>query len=228
MQQTNKTGFQSHYSLKIEYIEIDCKHQLAIEYPNIQKEVRQLMDKENNLEKKKWICLEPRAFKKVIMRLNTKNAEMVRDYYLNLEEAMFAYGEYTMNYLVEKTEREWKVCDGELSLAMEQLAIKDKELEDERKAREDSEKQRKIAELRAITLTRLNVAFQERAKTQIFYIATSKDNEFKIGLLKKRLSMYNTGNSGVHQDLTMFFVEVSNYKQMEMRMKELIYPFRST
>jgi hypothetical protein len=31
------------------------------------------------------------------MRLNTKNADVVRDYYLNLEEAMFAYGEYTMN-----------------------------------------------------------------------------------------------------------------------------------
>jgi isopropylmalate/homocitrate/citramalate synthase len=64
----------------------------------------------------------------------------------------------------------------------------------------------------------------------------AKDNEFKIGgvenhyLLKKRLSMYNTGSSGVHQELTMFFVffaEVSNYKQMEMRMKELIHPFRS-
>jgi hypothetical protein len=64
----------------------------------------------------------------------------------------------------------------------------------------------------------------------------AKDNEFKIGgvenhsLLKKRLSMYNTGNSGVHSELTMFFVyfaEVANYKQMEMRVKELIHPFRS-
>jgi hypothetical protein len=113
-------------------------------------------------------------------------------------------------------------------------------LEKEREAREEAEKQKKIAELRAVTLTRLNVAFQERAKTQIFYIVTSKvmakDNEFKIGgvenhsLLKKRLSMYNTGNSGVHSELTMFFVyfaEVANYKQMEMRVKELIHPFRS-
>jgi hypothetical protein len=42
--------------------------------------------------------------------------------------------------------------------------------------------------------------------------------------------MYNTGNSGVHSELTMFFVyfaEVANYKQMEMRVKELIHPFRS-
>jgi prophage antirepressor-like protein len=113
-------------------------------------------------------------------------------------------------------------------------------LEQECKARQEAEKQQKIAELRSLTLTRLNVAFQERVKTQIFYIVTSKlmagDNEFKIGgvenhsLLKKRLSMYNTGNSGVHLDLKMFFVflvEVSNYKQMEMRMKELLLPFRS-
>lgn len=135
----------------------------------------------------------------------------------------------------------------ELSESVAKLAIQEKEgiktrsmLEHERKAREEAERQQKIAELRSLTLQRLNVAFQERAKTQIFYIVTSiamsKDNEFKIGgvenhsLLKKRLSMYNTGNSGVHPELTMFFiflVEVSNYKQMEMRMKELIQPFRS-
>jgi hypothetical protein len=111
-------------SLKIEYNEIDYKHPLVLEYPCVQKEVK-LIPKQ--LDQKRWICLEPRAFKKVIMRLNTKNADVVRDYYLNLEEAMFAYGEYTMNYLVEKTERTRKIKDSEL---VEQLAIRDRSEEE--------------------------------------------------------------------------------------------------
>lgn len=133
-----------------------------------------------------------------------------------------------------------KVCLSLLALERQEGVKTRSMLEQECKARQEAEKQQKIAELRSLTLTRLNVAFQERVKTQIFYIVTSKlmagDNEFKIGgvenhsLIKKRLSMYNTGNSGVHLDLKMFFVflvEVSNYKQMEMRMKELLLPFRS-
>ena len=103
-----------------------------------------------------------------------------------------------------------------------------------------AEQQKKVAEFRSVTLNKLCVNYQERIKTQIYYIVTSevmaRDGEFKIGgvesksLLKKRLSMYNTGNSGVHPELVMnfvFLVEVANYKQMEMRMKELLLPFRS-
>ncbi len=40
-----------------------------------------------------------RNFKKAILRLNTKNAEVIRDYYLNLEEACFDYAEYQVNWL---------------------------------------------------------------------------------------------------------------------------------
>jgi hypothetical protein len=135
----------------------------------------------------------------------------------------------------------------QLESSKTQLAIKESELENERKAlevarkrAEEVELQKKVAELRAVTLHRLQVAYQERTRSQIFYICTSelmgRDNEFKIGgvenrsFLKKRLAMYNTGNSGVHPELRTFyvyFVEVSNYKQMESRMKELLAPFRS-
>jgi prophage antirepressor-like protein len=250
---------------EIQYVEIGCDDPLAIEYPSVQTEMK-LIPKQ--VEQKKWICLDMRDFKKAVMRLHTDNGDLVREYYLNLEELMFDYAEYTKMYLVAQREKEVSHMMHQLAIKDDQLAIKERseeelkreqeelrqELEDvekigvktrnmlekEREAREEAEKQKKIAELRAVTLTRLNVAFQERAKTQIFYIVTSKvmakDNEFKIGgvenhsLLKKRLSMYNTGNSGVHSELTMFFVyfaEVANYKQMEMRVKELIHPFRS-
>lgn len=81
-------------SHQILYEEIGYQHPLALEYPCIQKEIK-LIPKQ--LEQKKWICMDQRAFKKAVLRLHTENAEIVRDYYLNLEEAMFAYGEYTIN-----------------------------------------------------------------------------------------------------------------------------------
>jgi len=111
-------------SLNIPYNEIDYQHPLALEYPGVNQESEQLK-LSNNLEKKRWIVMEPRAFKKVVMRLNTRNADMVRDYYLNLEEAMFAYGDYTRDYLMDKTRRQ----ESGLTLAMEQLTIKDTELD---------------------------------------------------------------------------------------------------
>ncbi|CCV02254.1 hypothetical protein IIV30_059R [Invertebrate iridescent virus 30] len=74
-------------SLEILYNEIGYDHPLAIEYPCVQREA-QLIPKQ--LKQKKWICMDVKAFKKVVMRLNTENAEIVRNYYLNLEEAMFA------------------------------------------------------------------------------------------------------------------------------------------
>jgi hypothetical protein len=54
-----------------------------------------------------------RDFKKVVMRLNTKNSDVVRDYYLNLE--VIVYGEYIMKYKIEST-------------TQSQLAIKDHQL----------------------------------------------------------------------------------------------------
>ena len=96
-------------SLKIPYFEIDHKHKLAIEYPHVQKEVQTIP--KNNIERKKWICMEPRDFKNTILMLNTENAGLIRRYYLNLEEAMFAYGEYTMKYMVRQRDQQLAIKD---------------------------------------------------------------------------------------------------------------------
>ncbi|MGL5962360.1 MAG: BRO family protein [Cetobacterium sp.] len=107
------------------------------------------------------------------------------------------------------------------------------------------QKARMKAESRALTLEALSVAHRERLKNQIFYIVTTKaiakDGEFKIGgiepkgistksAVQKRLASYNTGTSGVHPETRFYFValfEVSNYRQVEARVKELLAPFRS-
>jgi hypothetical protein len=186
-------------SLNISYDEIDHKHPLAIEYPCVQKEIQTIS--KNNIEKKKWICMNPRTFKKVILRLNTENAELVRDYYLNLEEAMFAYGEYTAGYLIKKAESARISRERELVDAISKLAIKDKELalvEDQVKREHDA---RVRAERKAIRVHKfMNRITIKEHKLEWIYIGTTQlyaqERIFKIGStvrLSSRIPQYNTG-----------------------------------
>jgi prophage antirepressor-like protein len=127
----------------------------------------------------------------------------------------------------------------------EKLALKDKTEQELKEQVQKAEMAAKKAESRALTLEALSVAHRERLKNQIFYIVTTKaiakDGEFKIGgiepkgistksAVQKRLISYNTGTSGVHPETRFYFValfEVSNYRQVETRVKELLAPFRS-
>ena len=172
--------------------------------------------------------------------MNTENAEVVRDYYLNLEEAMFAYGEYTMRYMIEKTERTRKVQDSQLSLAMEQLAIKDKSHEEEtrelklrvEKAEKETEEQRQYS----LILKELAINDQKRSLDERIYISTSKayagHNRFKVGgvegmdKLKSRFSGYN-GRSSV-DDMWYYsdLFKVANFKAAEKRIEDVLGRFR--
>jgi hypothetical protein len=210
---------------EIQYDEIGYEHQLAIEYPCVQQEVKAIP--KNALNQKKWICMEQRAFKKV--RLNTENAEIVRDYYLNLEEAVFAYGEYTMKYMIDKTE-----------LAMEQLTIKDKFHEEEtRKLKQRVEKAEKEAEEQrqyALILKELAINDQKRPLNEAIYISTSKayaaNNRHKVGgvegmdKLRSRFAGYN-GRSSV-DDMWYYsdIFRVANFKAAEKRIEDVLGRFR--
>lgn len=140
------------------------------------------------------------------------------------------YGSYTLE----------KEFEEKLAIAEQKQYQANIEKEKANIEKEEALKLRRIAEFRSLTLNKLCINYSERVKTQVFYIVTSKafskDNEFKIGgvdsvaQLNKRLSVYNSGNSGVHPELQMYFVfliEVASFKQMESRMKELLVPFRS-
>ena len=120
-------------SLKLPYRELSATDPLAITYPRIRAE-RLELEASNNLEKKKWICLDVKQFKKVVMRLNTESADVVRDYYLNLEELMFEYAEYTKTYLVTQKEKE-------VGHMMQQLAIKERSEEELRREQEELQTQ---------------------------------------------------------------------------------------
>jgi hypothetical protein len=196
-------------SLKLPYRELSATDPLAITYPRLQTE-RLELETSNNLVKKKWICMDVKQFKKVVMRLNTESADVVRDYYLNLEELMFDYAEYTKMYLVAQRDKETIRRDNEMSHMMHQLALKERseeelkqELEDAEKAREDAEKAREDAE-REVEKERLlkhrieqeakatlqrALAFNQATKvvepTEYVYIATTtayaRENKYKPG-----------------------------------------------
>lgn len=76
---------------KIPYEEISYNDFRFLNHQIMQREIEQTGV--NNLNQKRWLVMETRNFKKAVMRLNTKNAEIIRDYYMNLEEVCFEYTE---------------------------------------------------------------------------------------------------------------------------------------
>ena len=192
----------------IPYYEIDCNHPFALEYSCVQREIQTIP--KNNLDKKRWICMDPKDFKKTVLRLNTKTADMVRDFYLNLEEAVVAYSEYTLSYMVEKATLENRVAKSQLALKEKseeelsaqlalkekseeelsaQLATKDEEtkelnirLEEQRLLKEQIEIDAKEKLQRAL---KFNQATKQVEPQEYIYIATtdeySLENKFKPG-----------------------------------------------
>jgi hypothetical protein len=192
--------------------------------------------------------MDVKAFKKAVLRLNTENAEVVRDYYLNLEEAMFAYGEYTMRYMIEKTERTRKLQDSQLSLAMNQLAIKDKEVEEaETRAKEAEEAKNKAenqakldhetrerAERKAIRINKFmkRITIKEN-KTEWIYIATTKfysqERIFKPGSttrLSSRIGPYNTGRPAEDAYYYCWAMKCYNSKDVDYHIQKLLADFK--
>lgn len=198
-------------SLKISYTKIDYKHPLAIEYQCIQKEILTIPN--NNIKKKRWICMDPRDFKKVIIRLNTKNSDIIRDYFLNLEEALFAYGEYTKNYIINREEKEKQL----VTLVNEDLKLRIEKVE--RKA------------IRASKLMK-QVTIQKQ-KLEWIYIATTniyaKERIFKIGSttrLNSRISGYNIGRPSDDSYYYCWVKQCYHSKDLDYHIQKLLTDFK--
>jgi hypothetical protein len=73
-------------------------------YPTIKEEMKVM--KPNVVASRKWLIVEPREFKKVIMKLNTKHGDRVREYYICLEELMRSYLEYCLYFRDRESKRQ--------------------------------------------------------------------------------------------------------------------------
>ncbi|ADO00514.1 hypothetical protein WIV_gp170 [Wiseana iridescent virus] len=192
---------------EINYKTIGYQDSLIEQFPELQEEINKMRPVDK--PRKRWIIMDKNSFKKAIMRLNTSRREDIQDYYLLLEELVQLYGAYT-----------YKFKENQLN---NQIQAKNEELEEVREY--------------AIVLEELMVKDEPKTKNQVIYIATTKlyakNNLFKVGgtdgidKLKSRLCTYNTGR--VHEDLFYYSdtFMVSDYHQIESRLKDLLGCFRN-
>lgn len=83
--------------------------------------------KKNVIANRKWIIIDPREFKKVIMKLSTKNGDRIREYYINLEDLFKLYFEYTLYFKDIESKRQISLLETKL----EQMTIDSQKRHDE-------------------------------------------------------------------------------------------------
>jgi hypothetical protein len=94
-------------------------------YPTIQNEIAALP---SNVQHSKFLIMEPKYIKMAIMQLKTKNGHIIRQYYIDLEELMKLYVEYTLCFNKRKAECEIT----SLEAAMADMRLERKKQEEER------------------------------------------------------------------------------------------------
>jgi hypothetical protein len=81
-------------------------------YPTIKEELALLP---SNVKNSKFLVMEPRNLKKAIMKLNTKNGNAIREYYVDVEDLMKLYVEYTIYHNYRESQR--KITSLEVMMA---------------------------------------------------------------------------------------------------------------
>jgi hypothetical protein len=217
---------------KIPYEEIFYNDARFSDHPTMIREIEQTGA--NNLEKKKWLVMDVRNFKKAVMRLNTKNGETVRDYYLNLEEACFEYGQYIMERRNIRQRAKLIAMEEEKLSAIQNLKIKDKELEKEQKLRHQEQKLRQRAERKALNVQKfMNHITVKEQKLEWIYIGTTEqyalDRIFKIGStsrLAARIPQYNVGRIKGDNFYYAWAMKCYNAKDVDYHIQKLLSDFK--
>lgn len=233
----NWLGYEGEYKLQkqrfkklldnnnIPYEEINHADQRFLEHPSMKRELTTL--NEGNLIQKRWIVMDTRDFKKAVMRLNTKNSEMIRDYYLNLEEACFEYAAYQANFFRKQAELD-------LSKQMSLMAIKDIEvktvqsqLEQEKEQRIKSEREAKEKLERAL---KFNQATKQVEPQEYIYVATTEvyslENKFKPGGCASFDLAKSRGKSDSNSHFFGYLRKVVSYRAIEQALQGCLGGFR--
>jgi hypothetical protein len=133
---------------KINYRELTQKDKEIKLYPSIQQELQALPI---NVTNSKFLIMEPRDLKMAIMQLKTKNGHIIRDYYIDLEELLKLYVEYTLYFNHRESQR--KITDLEQMMARMDLTMKKQE--------EDREKDRQIMLRQEQYMRSLGISLEE-------------------------------------------------------------------
>jgi hypothetical protein len=117
----------------ISFQEVTQKDKEISLYPTIQEEL-QLLPHEGAKACSKFLIMQPNDLKMAIMQLKTKNGHIIRQYYIDLEELLKLYVEYTLYYNHRESQR--KITDLEQTMAkmtqyMKSLGISLEEVKDQ-------------------------------------------------------------------------------------------------
>lgn len=108
----------------IEYHELTQKDKEIELYPTIQEEL-QLLPHNAAKSRSKFLIMAPNDLKMAIMQLKTKNGHIIRQYYIDLEELLKMYTEYTLYFNNREASR--KITD--LQKMISELTLSNKRLE---------------------------------------------------------------------------------------------------
>ena len=106
----------------IAYSELTQKDEEIELYPTIKEEIQLLP---SNVKHSKFLIMEPNDLKMAIMQLKTKNGHIIRQYYIDLEELLKMYVEYTLYFNHRESQR--KITN--LEQMMLELKVSNRQLE---------------------------------------------------------------------------------------------------
>jgi hypothetical protein len=133
----------------IEYHELTQKDKEIEQYPTIQEEL-QIVNK-GAQTCTKFLIMAPNDLKMAIMQLKTKNGHIIRQYYIDLEELLKLYVEYTLYFNHRESQR--KITDLEQMMARMDLTMKKQE--------KDREKDRQIMLRQEQYMRSLGISLEE-------------------------------------------------------------------
>ncbi|CCV02130.1 hypothetical protein IIV25_112R [Invertebrate iridovirus 25] len=159
----------------IEYHELTQKDKEIELYPTIQEEL-QLLPHDAAKSRSKFLIMEPNDLKMAIMQLKTKNGHIIRQYYIDLEELLKVYTEYTLYFNHREATR--KITD------LEQMIV-DMRLENtqERQNREiERQKDREIMLRQEQYMRSLGITLEEVKDQNEVLIDDNKEVKRKLGI----------------------------------------------
>ena len=184
--------------------------------------------------------IKPDTFREIMMMLKTKKAKDVRKYYLALENLIKQYSKYQTEFKgdqLEKSETLLIQSKNELTLSKNELTLSKNELVLSREELQAKQAQLQKAQKRTLMLNNFVTNIKQKTAEQYIYIATTKqyaaNNHFKVGgsislkTLQNRLSTYNTGRPDNDLYYYAYFAQVSNYKGLENRIKDILEDFQA-
>jgi hypothetical protein len=167
----------------VSFRELTQKDKEIEQYPTIKEEVDLLP---SNVKHTKFLIMEPNDLKMAIMQLKTKNGHIIRQYYIDLEELLKLYVEYTLYFNHRESQR--KITDlerkmDEMTGYMRSLGISLEEVKDQNEELLDSNKglhkqNKKIQRKLGIAVEDRAPQPEDESKRERFVLLKRNDPEF--------------------------------------------------